>query len=57
MTINTRRLRASLPAVASDAHRDARADRDKPYVLWLLVFMPVALIFAIHFVSELLAKG
>ncbi|MBX9760370.1 MAG: hypothetical protein K2Y29_16445 [Beijerinckiaceae bacterium] len=56
MTINTRRLRASLPAVAGE--QTPAADRsEKSYVLWLLVFMPVAFIFAIHFVSEILAKG
>lgn len=54
MTINTRRLRASLPAV-SEPRRGAQAER--PNVLWLLVFLPVAFIFAIHFVSEYLARG
>jgi hypothetical protein len=57
MTINTRRLRASLPVVAGDRRDETQQDRQKPDVLWLVVFVPVALIFAIHFVSELLAKG
>ena len=57
MTINTRRLRASLPVVAGERRADTQRGSEKPYVLWLMVFVPVALIFAIHFVSELLAKG
>ena len=57
MTINTRRLRASLPAV-SGAQRDARPSAaDRPYVVWLLVALPIAVIFAIHFISEFLAKS
>ena len=56
MTINTRRLRASLPAVAGE-QAPAGDRNEKSYVLWLLVFMPVAFMFAIHFVSELLAGG
>ncbi|MFN3891530.1 MAG: hypothetical protein ACK4MV_14120 [Beijerinckiaceae bacterium] len=57
MTINTRRLRASLPAV-SGGQRDARQrGSDRPYVVWLLVALPVAMIFAIHFFSDFLAKG
>lgn len=57
MTINTRRLRASLPAV-SDGRRGVRQEGgSRPYVLWLLVFLPVALIFAFHFVSDYLARG
>jgi Na+/melibiose symporter-like transporter len=57
MTINTRRLRASLPIVAADSRRGPQKGREKPYVLWLMVFAPIAFIFAIHFISDLLARG
>lgn len=57
MTINTRRLRASLPAVSAGQRGVRQESSDRPYVLWLLVFLPVALIFAFHFVSDFLARG
>jgi hypothetical protein len=57
MTINTRRLRASLPAV-SGAQPPVRQDhRERPYVLWLLIFLPIAAIFAFHFLSGIFARG
>ena len=57
MTINTRRLRASLPAVSSGQQPAPRHAGERSYVLWLLVLLPVAAIFAIHFVSDILARS
>lgn len=57
MTINTRRLRASLPAVSAEKQRPGQKGGDRSYVVWLLVFLPVAFIFAFHFVSDMLARG
>jgi hypothetical protein len=57
MTINTRRLRASLPAVSSGPQTASRNAGERSYVLWLLVVLPVAAIFAIHFLSDILARG
>jgi hypothetical protein len=56
MTINTRRLRASLPAVSS-GHQPSSRRGERSYVLWLLVALPVAALFAIHFLSDILARG
>jgi hypothetical protein len=57
MTINTRRLRASLPAVSSGHQPTSRSGGERSYVLWLLVALPVAALFAIHFLSDILARG
>jgi hypothetical protein len=57
MTINTRRLRASLPTVSAGKKPASRDTKGRYYVLWLFVLLPVAAIFAIHFVSNLLARG
>lgn len=54
---NTRRLRASLTAASGDQRGARQTGGDRPYVVWMLVALPVAVIFAIHLVSELLAKG
>ena len=54
MPINTRRLRASLPAVAGEQRAPQVGAERSSYVLWLLVFLPVAFMFALHFVSEVL---
>ena len=56
MTINTRRLRASLPAVSGGHQPAPQRGGERSYVLWLLVLLPVAAIFAIHFVSDILAR-
>ena len=57
MTISTRRLRASLPAVSAEKEHANRKEGESPYVVWLLVFLPVAFLFAFHFVSDMLARG
>lgn len=57
MTINTRRLRASLPAVTSGQPVSTHEGRERSYGLWLLVMLPVAALFALHFVSEFLARS
>ena len=57
MTISTRRLRASLPAVSAEKEHATRKEGESPYVVWLLVFLPVAFLFAFHFVSDMLARG
>jgi hypothetical protein len=57
MTINTRRLRASLPAVTSGQPVSSQETRERPYGLWLLVMLPVAALFAFHFVSDFLARS
>ena len=56
MTINTRRLRASLPAVTSGQPVSYQRS-DRSYGLWLLVLLPVAALFAFHFVSDFLARS
>ena len=56
MTINTRRLRASLPAVTS-GQPSSQETRERSYTLWLLVMLPVAALFAFHFVSDFLARS
>ncbi len=57
MTINTRRLRASLPAVTSGKPVSVNEGRERSYGLWLLVLLLVAALFALHFVSDLLARS
>jgi len=57
MTINTRRLRASLPAVTSGQPVSSQETRERPYGLWLLVMLPVAALFAFHFGSDFLARS
>ena len=57
MTINTRRLRASLPAVTSGHQGDPKGGRERSYALWLLALLPVAALFAFHFVSDFLARS
>ncbi len=57
MTINTRRLRASLPAVTSGQQGDPKGGRERSYALWLLALLPVAALFAFHFVSDFLARS
>ncbi len=57
MTINTRRLRASLPAVTSGQPTTPRESRERSYALWLLALLPVAALFAFHFVSAFLARS
>jgi hypothetical protein len=57
MTINTRRLRASLPAVSGPQPLAREESRERPYVLWLLIFLPIAAIFAFHFLSGFFARS
>ncbi|MDP2354463.1 MAG: hypothetical protein Q8M31_00135 [Beijerinckiaceae bacterium] len=57
MTINTRRLRASLPAVTNGRPVAPKRGREHSYALWLLALLPVAALFAFHFVSDFLARS
>ncbi len=57
MTINTRRLRASLPVVSGAQRTAQHESSERSYVLWLLIFLPVAALFAIHFLSEYVARS